>query len=99
MARSGRRRKVAHLDSAIVKDDEALGAALGDLLRCDPGYCRSRREIIRRQTALQHIVSAAAWRTYLDMEEVQVARLSDALDLAVRWAFAAGLRSGRRRTR
>jgi hypothetical protein len=94
-----RRRRLPPLNPAIIADEQALGVALGELLGRDSQFRRSQREIIRRQDALRRIVGAGAWKTYLGLEEISVARLSDALDLVTRWAFAAGLRCGRPRRR
>lgn len=99
MARPPRRRRFPRLDSAIIGDDEALGATVGAVLRRDPGLRKRQRQIIRRQVMLQRIVSGRAWKAYLDLEQISVARFSDALDLVARWAFGAGCRFERRRTR
>lgn len=94
-----RRRRLPALNSTIVTDDQGLGAALAGLLRRDASFRRSQRQSIKRQAALQRIASRRAWKLYLALEEVQVACLSDALDLVAKWAFAAGRRFERRRTR
>jgi hypothetical protein len=83
----------------VLGDDEALGTALGELLRRNPRVRRAQGEVVRRQAELQRFVSDRAWKLYLVVEEMSVARLSDALDLVARWAFAAGRRFERRRTR
>ena len=99
MAGPRQRRRLPLLDASIVDDHEALGAALAELLRREPQLRHAQGEIIRRQAELRRRASSEAWKAYLDVEEISVARLSDALDLVAKWAFAAGRRFERRRMR
>jgi hypothetical protein len=39
-------------------------------------------------------VDGRVWQALLQLEQAQVARFSDSLDLVAKWAFAAGRRIG-----
>jgi hypothetical protein len=90
-----RRRRLPRLDRAIIDDDQALTESLEELLHGDALLQRHNRDILRYSHGLRRQMSDRAWRAFVELEERQVARFSDALDLAVKWAFRAGLRSGR----
>lgn len=99
MAKKRKRRQLPRLDTSVLQDDDTLTRALDELLRHSRRLRCHCRKILRRQSALRARVDARTWRALLELEETQVARFSDSLDLVARWAFAAGLRIGRQRPR
>jgi len=91
-----KRKRLPQLDTRIINDYDALSEALNELLRDDRQLRRRHREILRCSEAIRRRVDDRTWRALLELEEVEVARFSDALDLVARWAFASGLRIGRK---
>lgn len=91
-----RKRRLPRLDAEVLRNHDALSEALDQLLRRDRQLQRHHRDILRRSRAVRRLVDDHTWRAMLELEEVQIARFSDALDLVAKWAFSAGLLIGRR---
>jgi len=67
------------------------------MLGRDPVYRRRLRTVLRRQKALQGLVTSAGWRAYLELEEAEFDRWAHAVDSVARWAFTRGRRERGRR--
>lgn len=77
-------------------DDDALTWAIDPLLKADDNYNRQTKKILRMQKRLRAAACDEAFSRYLKLEEAVNARFGDALVVVARWAFRAGLHSGRR---
>lgn len=99
MAKTSERRRLPSLDACIIRDENALTEALDELLHHSRRLQRGHRRILRQQAAIHRRVDDRVWRALLQLEQAQVARFSDSLDLVAKWAFAAGRRIGRKRQR
>ena len=67
------------------------------LLGRDPVYRRRLQTVLKRQKALQGLVTSAGWRAYLELEEAEFDRWAHAVDRVARWAFTRGRRERGRR--
>lgn len=84
------------LTPEIVGEDEKLATIIDAVLLDDPEHLRASRRIKRRQARLRRMVGDDAWPVYLAVEIAVNERVIDETYTLVRWAFAAGLRYGRR---
>lgn len=78
------------LTPAIVADKVALSTTLDEAFADHPALRRAGRRIERRQGELRRLVSEAAWKSYLAVEEAMNARALVEVDLLVAWAFEQG---------
>jgi len=88
-------KKFPHVTPDIVADEQLLANAVEALLVEHPDMVRHRRRIVRRQEALQRLVSPEAWQRYLKVEEATNVRYDLALRLVAAWAFERGRKCGR----
>lgn len=88
--------KLPTLDTRILDDEDALTWAIDELLQADDNYQRLTGKILRVQKRLRTLASDESFAAYIRLEEAVNARFGDALVVVARWAFLAGLHSGRR---
>ena len=80
----------------VVIDDQALAAAVDEMLRLNVEYLRHAQVILSFQTELRDLVAETAWQLFLRVEELHNARLADATAAVAMWAFEQGQRCGGR---
>jgi hypothetical protein len=78
----------------LVIDDQALAAAVDEMLRRDAEYRRQTAEILSSQAKLRSQVTDNAWQLYLRLDEAHTTRLADATAAVARWAFGQGQQCG-----
>lgn len=78
------------LSEAIVQDDEDLAAAVDEVVRGDADAAAIAEEIASVREDLRQELVPEAWRTFLRIDELSSAKLSDLLVVIARWAFTEG---------
>lgn len=84
--------KAPRLTKKIVADEDALGAAVNEVLLRSKASRRASRRVRKVQRTLRRAATYDAWHAYLHVEEVVNDRAAVEQDVLVRWAFEAGLR-------
>lgn len=87
--------KTPRLTLPMLKDEQAVTAAIDTLLIAEPETKMRRRKILRLQKALHALVGEDAWQRYLAIEEAVNERHVDELVRVAAWAFKEGVRCRR----
>ncbi len=79
--------KSPRLKGKILKDADALGLAIDEVLLRSKSYRKVSRQVRKAQQKLRQMMTRDAWMTYLHLEEIVNERALIEGDLLVRWAF------------